>query len=104
MNKIFISGELRAEFQPVEPEVIVSHSKLHIADDYGTETYIKTVYCESFLGFRNALRDLNPGHIPIFSDYDCTGLVCAQWCKLLAVYKTGRGITGVVEISVTRDV
>jgi len=83
---------------------IVSEAKLSIDDDYGSETYIKTVFCQSFLGFRNAIRELNCGSIQIYSDYDCTGLVCGQWCKLIAVYRTGRGITGVVEITINRDV
>lgn len=87
-----------------DPDPIVSQSRLSIDDDYGTETYIKTICAESLLGIRRAVREMNPGSIPIYSDYDCTGLVCGQSCKMLKIYRTGRGYTVVVEISVTRDV
>lgn len=97
-----IPYEGRAEFQPAEP--ILSQAKLHIDDDYGSETYIKTIFTETLLGLRNALRELNPGTIPIYSDHDCTGLVCGQWCKFIKIYKSGRGYIGVVEITVSRDV
>jgi hypothetical protein len=87
-----------------DPDPIVSRDRLSIDDDYGTETYIKTIFTESLLGLRRAVRELNMGSIPIYSDYDCTGLVCGQWCKLIKIYKTGRGFTAVVEITVSRDV
>lgn len=86
------------------PDPIVSQEKLSIDDDYGTETYIKTIFATTMLGIRRAVRELNPGSIPIYSDYDCTGLVCGQSCKLLKIYLTGRGYTAVVELHVTRDV
>lgn len=87
-----------------EPDPIVSDTRLPIDEDYGTEIYIRTIFAQSCLGLRRAVRELNPGHIPIHSPYDCTGLVCAKTCKFLKIYKTGRGYTAVVEISVTRDV
>lgn len=101
MSKLFIDGEGRAEFQPV---ATVSQAKLHIGGDYGSETYIRTVHSDSFLQFRRALRDLNPGHIDIYSPYDCTGLICSQSCKLLSVYLIDGYVVGVVELNVQRDI
>lgn len=86
------------------PDPIVSRDKLSIDDDYGSEVYIKTIDCETLLGLRNAVRELNCGHIPIYSDYDCTGLVCGQWCKFIKIYKTSAGYCALVEITVSRDV
>ena len=83
---------------------IVSQAKLSIDDDYGSETFIRTIDCSTLLGLRNAVRELNCGHIPIYSDYDCTGLVCGQWCKFIKIYKRGAGYVAVVEITVSRDV
>lgn len=88
----------------IEPEPIVSSAKLSIDDDYGTETYIRTIDATTLLGLRNAVRELNLGHIPIYSDYDCTGLVCGQWCKFIKIYKVGAGYCALVEICVSRDV
>lgn len=86
------------------PDPIVSENKMSIDDDYGSETFIKTIDSQTLLGLRRAVRDLSPGTIPIYSDYDCTGLVCGQWCKFIKIYKHGRGYTAVVEICVSRDV
>ena len=88
----------------LEREAIVSKARLSVDDDYGTETYIKTIDAETMLELRRAVRELNCGHIPIYSDYDCTGLVCGQWCKLLKIYKVGAGYCAIVEICVSRDV
>lgn len=88
----------------IEPDVIVSKSRLSIDDDYGSETFIRTIDCETLLGLRNAVRELNCGTIPIYSDYDCTGLVCSQWCKFIKIYKTVAGYCALVEITVSRDV
>lgn len=88
-----------------EPEVYVSQDKLSIDDDMGTETYIRTIRTSSYLALRRAVRELNPGRIPIHSPYDCTGLVCWQGCKFLKVYRCYAGFyVGVVEITVSRDV
>lgn len=88
-----------------EPAVYVSECKLSIDDDMGTETYIRTIRTQSYLALRRAVRDLNPGHIPIYSPYDCTGLVHWQGCKFLKVYRCYAGfLVGVVEITVMRDV
>jgi hypothetical protein len=84
---------------------IVSEALLPIDDDMGTESYIKTIRCDTLLGIRRAVRELNRGSIPIYSDYDCTGLVCAQYCKFLKIYRCYSGYyVAVVELSVTRDV
>jgi hypothetical protein len=92
-------------FKPVEPQVYVSQDRLPIDDDMGTETHIRTIRSESLLGIRRAVRELNPGTIPIYSDYDCTGLVCAQYCKMLKIYRCYSGFyVAVVEITVARDV
>jgi hypothetical protein len=105
MSKLFIDGDLRAEVQPDEPAVYVSDKRLSIDDDMGTETYIKTIRSQSYLGIRRAVRDLNPGHIPIYSPYDCTGLVCWQGCKFLKLYRCYAGFyVAVVELTVSRDV
>jgi len=101
-TKLFIDGDGRAEFQPAEP--IMSQTRLTIDDDYGTEVFIRTIYTETLLAMRNAVRELNCGTIPIYSDYDCTGLVCGQWCKFIKIYKTGSGFTALVELTVSRDV
>lgn len=88
-----------------EIPVHVSDTKLSIDDDMGTETYIRTIRTQSYLALRRAVRELNPGRIPIYSPYDCTGLVCWQGCKFLKVYRCYAGfLVGVVEITVTRDV
>lgn len=101
MPTLFIDGEGHAEFQPI---ATVSQAKLSIGGDYGSETYIRTIHSDSFLAFRRALRDLNPGSIPIYSPYDCTGLICSQSCKLLKVYRIDGYYVGVVELHVQRDV
>lgn len=93
-----------AAAEEAEADPIVSKDRLWIDDDYGSSTMIRTIYAESLLGIRRAVRELNPGSIPIYSDYDCTGKVCFQGCKMLKIYKVGRGYTTVVEITVTRDV
>lgn len=83
----------------------VSQDCLRIDDDMGTETYIKTIRCDTLLGIRRAVRELNPGSIPIHSPYDCTGLVCHQSCKFLKIYRCYTGFyVAVVELHVTRDV
>ena len=87
-----------------EGDVVVSHTKLSIDDDYGTETYIKTIYANSLLNLRRAVRMLSPGSIPIWSPYDCTGLVCHQRCKMLKIYPYHSSYIAVVELTVTRDV
>lgn len=88
-----------------EGDIVVSADRLTIDDDMGTDTYIRTIRTETLLNLRRALRELNPGRIPIYSPYDCTGLVCWQGCKLLKVYRCYAGFyVGVVEITVMRDV
>lgn len=83
---------------------VMSRQSLSIDDDYGTRRSISTVQTQTFLGLRRALRELNPGHIPIYSPYDCTGLVCHQRCKLIAIYRVDGFYIGVVELTVSRDV
>lgn len=86
------------------PEAVVSRNNLSIDNDYGSETVIKTIDSDTLLGLRRAIRELNCGTIEICSPYDCTGLVCGQWCTLIKIYKVGRGYVGVVEITTARDV
>lgn len=95
---------IRAVNLACEPDPIVSQDRLTIDNDYGSETFIKTIDAPSLLGLRRAVRELNLGTIPIYSDYDCTGLVCGQYCKFLKIYKAGHGYVAVVEITVARDV
>ena len=83
---------------------VMSRDALTIDDDFGTRRSIHTVQTETFLGLRRALRELNMGSIPIYSPYDCTGLVCGQWCKLIAIYRVDGFYIGVVELTVSRDV
>lgn len=78
-------------------------SELHIEEHYGTTTSIRTVTTRTLLDLRRYVRDHN-GTIPIYSDYDCTGLICGMGCKMLKIYKTYAGYTAVLECSVTRDV
>lgn len=85
-------------------EVIASSDKIHIDEDYGTETYLRIVHTTTLLALRRAVREANPGRIPIYSPYDCTGLVCCQTCKIIKIYKTSVGYSSVVEMCVTRDV
>lgn len=87
----------------VLPTVVVGE-KIHISEDYGTETYVRRVYADTMLELRRWVRECNPGAIPIYSDYDCTGLVCGQSAKFIKIYRTHGGYTALVEIAVTRDV
>lgn len=90
---------------PRDIPVYISPEKLSIDDDMGTETYIRTIRSQSYLGIRRAVRDMNPGRIPIYSPYDCTGLVCWQGCKFLKLYRCYAGFyVAVVELTVSRDV
>lgn len=94
-----------AEAEREAQRPVVSDDKLPIDDDMGTETYIRTIRGPSLLGIRRVVRELNPGRIPIYSDYDCTGLVCWQGCKFLKVYRCYTGFyVAVVEITISRDV
>lgn len=88
-----------------ETDVRFGEDELYVEDDMGSRTDIRTIYAETLLGIRRAVRELNPGRIPIYSDYDCTGKLCFQGCKLLKVYKTySEGYVAVVEIRKTFDV
>lgn len=105
MNLVHDEDGYRREIDPDTLDLpVMSRHALSIDDDYGTRRSIKTVQTETFLGLRRALRELNCGTIPIYSDYDCTGLVCGQWCKLIAIYRVDHFYIGVVELTVARDV
>lgn len=79
-------------------------STTFIDEHFGHATEVRVLACETLIGLRHAVRDLNPGRIDIFSDHDCTGLVCGMSAKLLKVYKAYTGYFAVVEVSITRDV
>lgn len=106
MNLVHDEDGYRREIDPDTIDLpVVSQARLTVDDDMGTETYIRTIQTETCLGLRRAVRELNPGRIPIYSPYDCTGLVCWQGCKLLKVYRAYSGFyVGVVELTVSRDV
>jgi hypothetical protein len=88
-----------------DTDVRVIEDGLYVEDDMGSRTEIKTIYSDSLLGIRRAVREMNPGRIPIYSDYDCTGKKCFQSCKLLKVYKTySEGYVAVVELRASFDV
>jgi hypothetical protein len=94
-----------ANGQLPDTDVHFNEDRLYVEDDMGSRTEIGTVYSETLLGIRRAVRELNPGRIPIYSDYDCTGKLCFQGCKLIKVYKTySEGYVAVVEIRKTFDV
>lgn len=87
------------------PEAKLATAVLHVEDDMGYRTDVQMLYSGSLLAIRRAVRELNPGHIPIYSDYDCTGKLCFQSCKLLKVYRQyAGGFVAVVEIRKTFDV
>lgn len=99
------AGYLASHWDDLDEELPVSsRDKLNIDNDFGTEIFIRTIRTHSMLAMRRALRELNLGTIPIYSDYDCTGLVCGQWAKFLKIYKSEGGYIAVVEITVNRDV
>jgi hypothetical protein len=88
-----------------DTEVRFGECALHVEDDMGSRTEVKAIYSETLLGIRRAVREMNPGHIPIYSDHDCTGRKCFQGCKLLKVYKTySEGYAAIVELRTGFDV
>lgn len=97
--------DARIEMDSIINEAHVATAHLDIDNDYGTRTSIHSVFDPTLLGIRRKFRELNMGHIPIYSPYDCTGQLCAQWCKFLKIYRTGTGsYVAVVEIARTYDV
>lgn len=90
---------VRPVYEPIFSE------RLYLEDDnFGTETFVITVFSESYLVVRNAIRDLNPGHVPIYSDYDCTGKICHQTAKILDIMRTRSGVIATLKMQVARDV
>lgn len=88
-----------------DTDVRVLEDGLHIEDDMGSRTEIKTIHSDTLLGIRRAVRLLHFGRIPIDSPYDCTGRLCFQGCKLIKVYKTySEGFAAVIEIRKSFDV
>lgn len=88
-----------------DTDVRFGEDGLYVEDDMGHRTEVKAIYSETLLGIRRAVRELNPGRIPIYSEYDCTGKLCFQGCKLLKVYKTySEGFVAIVEIRKAFDV
>lgn len=82
-----------------------SEQQLIVDDDMGYVTTIRALYGDTFLSLRRAVREMNCGTIPIYSDYDCTGLLCGQWCKFIKVYRAyGGKWIGIVEIRRSYDV
>lgn len=77
---------------------------IYINEDYGTETSVVRVYADTLVELRRYVRENNPGSIPIYSPYDCTGLVCGQYAKFIKIWRTHGGYTALVEFSITRDV
>lgn len=88
-----------------DTDVHFAEDHLYVEDDMGSRTEVSTLYSSTLLGIRRGVRELNPGRIPIYSPYDCTGKLCFQGCKLLKVYRTYVGqYVAVVEIRKTFDV
>lgn len=87
-------------------EVRWSEKVIHVEDDMGTRVNVHTLRCYTLLGIRRAVRQCNPGHIPIYSDYDCTGRLCYQSAKLLKIYKPygNEGYVALLEVRSTFDV
>jgi len=100
------AGEVPDWFQPdPRPEAVVSQTDLCIDDDMGSRTSIRTITSSSLLSIRRTIRDLNPGRIPIYSDYDCTGLLCYQSCKIIKLYRSYAGeYVALVECHAAHDV
>ena len=79
-------------------------------DEYlGTERCIQMVYARTRRDLSRVLKDMNPGHIPTQSDYDCTGKVCGRYARLLRAYRShyaddSHRWVGIVEVSIARDV
>lgn len=83
----------------------LSQEMLYVDDDMGTVTKIRVLHAETWLAIRRAVRELNPGSIPIYSPYDCTGKLCHQSCTMLKLYRNYDGSkVAVVEIRKTFDV
>lgn len=97
LTKIYNMVVDRFEATQFAPSVVVAGGYDHSID-------IRFLSSPTFIGLRRGLRDLNPGSIPIFSDYDCTGRICGQHAKFIKVYRSEGQWIGVVEVSITRDV
>ena len=88
-----------------DTDVRIVEDGLYVEDDMGSRIDIKTIYSDTLLGIRRAVRELNIGSIPIYTPYDCSGMLCYHGCKLLKVYRTYVGsFVAVVEIRKTYDV
>jgi hypothetical protein len=91
-------------FAPVA-EARVSEQSLYVEDDMGSRTDVFAIYSGTLLGIRRKFRELNRGRIPIYSPYDCTGLLCWQGAKLLKVYRNYAGdYVAIVEVRRSYDV